>query len=149
MNFRNWSTLSKPRINNEGYGRVAITSKPSKDFYITRRKKLEKDNLEAICADIVLRDRSYFLLVVVYISPNQIDQMKLFTELIRTSESNNIITTGDLNAKSQEWNNNSTNERGKLLEEFLHDSLYVCINDGKPTSINTASVINLFITIRS
>ena len=147
LNFRDWSTLSKPRKNNEGHGGVAIISKPSEDFYITRRKDLEKDNLEAICADIVLRDRSNFLLVVVYIPPNQKEQMKLLTELIRTSKSKNIIITGDLNAKSHEWNNNCTNECGKqLLEEFLHDSHYVCTNDGKPTRRNTTSVIDLFIT---
>ena len=52
------------------------------------------------------------------------NQIQLFTELIRTSKSNNIIITGDLNAKSQEWNNNSTKECGKILEVFF----YITVN---------------------
>ena len=64
---------------------------------------MEKENLEAICADIILQDGSYFSLVVVYIPPNQNEEMKLLVELIRTVKSKNIIITGDLNAKSQEW----------------------------------------------
>ena len=146
VNFRSWSSFSKPRKNNEGHGGVAIICKPSEDFYITRRQDLEKENLEAICADIILRDGSNFSLIVVYIPPNQKEQMKLLVELIRTVKSKNIIITGDLNAKSQEWNNPSVNECGKLLEQFLQDTQFVCINDGKPTRRNTDSVIDLFIT---
>ena len=72
--------------------------------------------------------------------------MKLFVKVITTVKSKNIIITGDLNAKSQEWNNPSVNECGKLLEQFLHDTFFVYINDGKPTRRNTDSVIYLFIT---
>ena len=75
--------------------------------------------------------------------------MKLLVELIRTVKSKNIIITGDLNAKSQEWNNPSVNECGKLLEQFLQDTQFVCINDGKPTRRNTDSVIDLLIQIQS
>ena len=45
-------------------------------------------------------------------------------------------------AKSQEWNNPSVNECGKSLEQFLHDTHFVCINDGKLTRRNTDSVID-------
>ena len=96
---------------------------------------MEKENLEAICVGIVLRDGSRFLFVIcfVYKPPNQKEQMKLFVELIKTVKSKNIIITGDLNAKSHEWNNPSVNECGKLQEQFLHDTFFVCTNDGKPT----------------
>ena len=107
---------------------------------------MEKENLEAVCADIILRDGSYYSLVVVYIPPNRKEQMKLIVELVRTVKSENIIITGDLNAKSQGWNNPSVNECGKLLEQFSQDTQFVCINDGKPPRRNTDSVIYLFIT---
>ena len=52
----------------------------------------------------------------------------------------------NLNAKSQEWQNNSLNVSGKLLECFLHNSHFVCVNDGKPTRCNSNSVNDLFLT---
>ena len=38
------------------------------------------------------------------------------------------------------------NESGKILEQFLLESHFVCLNDGKPTRRNADSVIDLFIT---
>ena len=67
INFQSWSSLSKSRKNNEGNGSAAILSKASDDFYISRRQDLEKDNKEAICADIVLKDGCSILLIVAYI----------------------------------------------------------------------------------
>ena len=147
IHFKSWSTFSKPRKNNEGHGGVAILSKASEDFYIKRRQDLEKDNVEAICADIVLKDGFSFLLIVAYIPPDQTEQMKMFSELLKScSSSKNVIITGDFNAKSQEWHNTTLNGNGKILENFLHESHYVCLNDGKPTRRKSNSVIDLFIT---
>lgn len=145
VSFHSWSSISKPRKNNEGHGGVAILSKPSEDFYITRRQDLEIDNLEVVCADIILRNGSSFLLVVAYIPPGQTKEMKLLSDLIKSFNSKNIIITGDFNAKSQEWYNTSSNESGKILEQFLQESHFVCLNDGKPTRRNVNSVIDLFI----
>ena len=140
VQFQSWTSFSKPRKNNEGHGGVAILSKPSEDHYITRRQDLEKDNLEAICADIVLKNGFSFLLIVAYIPPDQTEQMKLLLELFQScTNDKNVIITGDLNAKSQEWQNISLNGNGKILESFLHDSHFVCLNDGKPTRRNSNS----------
>ena len=72
--------------------------------------------------------------------------MKDFLDIVRKVKHKHIIITGDLNAKSQEWQNSSLNESGKLLECFLHDSHFVCLNDGKPTRRSSDSVIDLFLS---
>ena len=72
--------------------------------------------------------------------------MKEFLDIIKSVNHKRIIITGDLNAKSQEWQNSSLNESRKLLECFLHDSNFVWINDGKPTRRSSDSVIDLFPT---
>ena len=69
-----------------------------------------------------------------------------FLEIVKTVDYKHIVITGDLKAKSQEWQNNSLNESGKLLECFLHNSHFVCVNDSKPTRRNSNSVIDLFLT---
>ena len=74
VHFQSWTSFCKPKKKNEGHGGVAILSKPSEDHNIARRRDLEKDNLEAICADIVLKDGFSFLLIVAYI--HQIKQNK-------------------------------------------------------------------------
>lgn len=72
--------------------------------------------------------------------------MKAFLDIVESVNHKHIIITGDLNAKSQEWQNSSSNESGKVLESFLHESHFLCVNDGKPTRRNSDSVIDLFLS---
>ena len=55
------------------------------------------------------------------------------------------MLTGDLNCKILEWNNNKSNTCGGILEEYLHRSGLLCMNDGLPTRRLSESVIDLFI----
>ena len=146
LQFGSWPILSKPRINNSGHGGLAIICKPSDEFFITRRNDLEKPAVEAIFAEVTLKDKLKFLLAVAYIPQSESKQLKEFLDILKSVNHKHIIITGDLNAKSQEWQNSSLNESGKLLECFLHDSHFVCLNDGKPTRRSSDSVIDLFLT---
>ena len=146
LHFGSWHILSKPRSNNSGHGGVAIICKPSDEFFIARQTDLEKPGVEAIFAEVTLKDNLKFLLAVAYIPPSETKQLKDFLDIVKTVNHKHIIITGDLNAKSQEWQNSSLNESGKLLECFLHDSHFVCVNDGKPTRRGSDSVIDLFLT---
>lgn len=146
VHFGSWPVLSKPRINNSGHGGVAIVCKPSDEFFITRRSDLENANIEAIFAEVTLTSNLKFLLALAYIPPTDSEQLKSFLDIVKSVNHENIIITGDLNAKSQEWQNRSINESGKLLETFLHESHFICVNDGKPTRRNSDSVIDLFLT---
>ena len=120
--------------------------KPSDKFYISRRIKLESTHIEAIFADVILRNDVRFLIAVAYIPPADTEQLKGFLEIVKSVQHEHIIITGDFNAKSQEWHNSSVNESGKLLETFLPDSHMICINDGKPTRRQSDSIIDLFIS---
>ena len=55
------------------------------------------------------------------------------------------MLTGDLNCKIFEWNNNKSNTCGGILEEYLHRSGLLCMNEGLPTRRLSESVIDLFI----
>ena len=117
--------MSKPRNNNSGHGGVAVLCKPSDDFFINRRLDLENANIEAIFTEVTLRSSLKFLLAVAYIPPTDTEQLKAFLDIVESVNHEHIIITGDLNAKSQEWQNSSSNESGKILESFLHESHFL------------------------
>ena len=73
--------------------------------------------------------------------------MKMLSESFQScTHGKNVIITGDFNAKIEEWQNISLNGNGKILQSFLHESHFVCLNDGKPSRRNSNSVIDFFIT---
>ena len=118
---------------------------------MTRRSDLEKDNIEALFIDVIHENDLKFILIIGYIPPNKQEQMKEFTVLIENAkkEYNNMIVTGDFNAKSQDWNNLERNSSGIILEKYLNESNMLCINDGKATRRNSSSVIDLFLVSSS
>ena len=101
--------------------------------------------MEAICAKVTT-ETNYFLLITAYIPPEKKEQLEgLFSILDHCKDYKHIILTGDLNAKSLEWNNKKTNKMGILLEDYLHRNALLCINDEQPTRRVSDSVIDLFI----
>ena len=86
-------------------------------------------------------------MVIVYIPPNKHDEMKEFTALTKIAgqEYDNLIVTGDLNAKSQDRDNVERNSSGIILEKFLNETNMLFLNDRKPTRRNSTSVIDLFL----
>jgi len=79
------------------------------------------------------------------VPPSKHEEMKELIALIdKCKESyNNILVTGDFNAKSKVWSNKSGNYAGDLLEDFMLKSSYICMNDGLPTRRNSESIIDL------
>ena len=146
VQFGSWPVLSKPRNNNSGHWDEAVLCKPSDEFYVSRRTELKSTHIEAIFADVTLRNNVKFLIAVAYIPPSDTEQLKGFLEIVKSVQHGHIIITGDFNAKSHEWHNSSVNESGKLLETFLHYSHMICINDGKSTRRQSDSIIGLFIS---
>lgn len=56
-----------------------------------------------------------------------------------------MICTGDLNSKSLFWGNKEKKTEGIILDNFIMNSDFICVNDGAPTRRNASSVIDLFI----
>ena len=145
VTFRQWSKISKPR--SDGYGGVAILYKDSEDGLVFERKEnLEEDGIECICAKVTVTKDNSFLLVVAYVPPEKKEQLEgLLRVLDKCKEYKHIVLTGDLNAKSQSWNNKKANPCGTLLDEYLLRNGLLCINDGQPTRRASDSVIDLFV----
>lgn len=119
----------------------------SEKFIVCRKKDLENDDVEAICATVKIDKEEEFLLVTAYIPPGKSDQLKAFIELVKkcNRKYKNIILTGDFNAKSKFWGNRVENYAGELLEKYMCMENFICINDGVQTRRNSDCVIDLFI----
>ena len=89
----------------------------------------------------------YFILTCdILCSSRKKDQLLgLISVLEKCKDFKHLVLTGDLNCKSLEWNNNKSNTCGVILEEYLHRSGLLCMNDGLPTGRLSESVIDLFI----
>ena len=85
------------------------------------------------------------MLIVSYIPPGKTEILKKQIDLIKKANAKykNVVWTGGFNAKSQFWYNMENNTAGNILEEFILDSDFVCINDGAATRRNVSSVIDL------
>ena len=81
------------------------------------------DNLEAICVEIKTERNEIFLIVVVYVPPNKVEQMTLLGKLVKEANKSyqNIIVTGDMNAKSTIWGNTEINGAGSILEGIVDE----------------------------
>ena len=148
VTFRKWSKISKPR--KDGYRGVAILYKDDENGVIIERKKeLELDTVEVICSKVTTNKNNTFMLVVAYVPPERKEQLEGLLVVLDKCRKDykHIILTGDLNSKSIEWNNKKSNVCGNLLEEYLHRSGLICINDEKPTRRQSDSIIDLKIII--
>ena len=88
-----------------------------------------------------------FLLIVSYIPPTKADQLSKLLETVQNAEEKykNVICTGDFNSKSYFWGNMDKNAEGIILENFIMNTDFICVNDGAPTRRNASSVIDLFL----
>lgn len=48
------------------------------------------------------------------------------------------VWCGDFNAHSTMWGSNNTDVNGSVIEEFIDDIGFVCVNDGNGTRYNTS-----------
>ena len=90
---------------------MAILCKDNEDGVILERKQdLEEDGIECLCVKVTVSRNHSFLLVVAYVPPEKKEQMEgLLKVLDKCKEYKHIILTSDLNAKSMEWNNKTSN----------------------------------------
>ncbi|MEW8546772.1 MAG: reverse transcriptase family protein, partial [Candidatus Thiodiazotropha sp.] len=105
------------------------------------------NNLEALCVEIKTDKKEVYMLVVVYVPPNKLEQMSLLGNLVKQVSAiyKNVIVTGDMNAKSAAWGNLEVNGAGNILEGILDEHDLVCLNDFQPTYRSSHSVIDLFL----
>ena len=150
LSFKNWKVLSRPRLTNN-HGGVAICAKQSENFMIERLRNLERNDVEAVCVEIIPKNGEKFVLIVSYIPPNKTDELKSLLEMVNDAHKsyNNVVWTGDFNAKNKLWGNRVENSAGDILELYLRTNNSVILNDGLPTRRNCQSVIDLVLTTPS
>ncbi|MEW8547197.1 MAG: endonuclease/exonuclease/phosphatase family protein, partial [Candidatus Thiodiazotropha sp.] len=144
VNFQNWEVFSKSREG--GHGGVAILVKPSKDFLVQKVNNVDFGSLEAVCVKVNTKTHEIVILNV-YIPPEKTDLMRhliVVAEILSRSYKN-LVITGDLNAKSLEWGNSTSNTAGNILEACMHELQLCCLNDDQPTRRYSDSIIDLFI----
>jgi hypothetical protein len=106
VKFRNWPAICRPRTGDDNHGGVAILYKPTDYIFVQRRVDLERQDTEVICAEVSMQCGLSFLLLSVYIPPDKhIEQLEGLLDIIEKANYKNIVITGDINAKSQEWGN--------------------------------------------
>lgn len=75
VTFWQWSKISKPR--KDGYGGVAVLYKDDDNGVILERKReLEQDGVEVICAKVTINKNNSFLLIVAYVPPEKKEQLE-------------------------------------------------------------------------
>ena len=67
-------------------------------------------------------------------------------DAISDEDRDNIILVGDLNGKSPEWYNNTTDRHGEIIGDMLAANRLLVHNDGQLTRRGGPSVIDLTIT---
>ena len=146
VGIKGYITQSRPR-GGDNHGGVACLYRQSNQFVLQRKSNLEMDGLEAICVEIKTEKKEEYLIIVAYIPPNKVEQMTLLSKLVKKASKSyqNVIVTGDLNAKSTTWGNIEVNRVGEVLEEVIEEENLIIMNDMLPTYRNSSSVIDLFI----
>ena len=79
-------------------------------------------------------------------TPQHEEQLKLLSESVQQANIKNLILVGDLNDKSLEWNNNTVDRHGELIEEMLTQNKLLVHNDEQPTRKGGQSVIDIIMT---
>ena len=62
----------------------------------------------------------------------EFDQQQL-SNFMQQANAVNLILMGDLNGKSQEWNNSTSDRHGDLIEDNRANNRLIIRNDGQPT----------------
>ena len=86
-------------------------------------------DVKCIAAELRLKDFTVKIFNV-YIPPGKNLNKSLMDQF---SVKYKTVIVGDLNAKSKMWGSDTSDERGRVLEEFLEQSSAVVINTGQPT----------------
>ena len=122
-----WNWNVSVRVNKEGGGAATIINPLLKTH---PRKDLNNPGLEAAWCEIFVENRK-ILVCSVYIPPGEASNMDLLINIMESVSSNNenILIMGDLNAKHPMWYNNDTNTLGDKLSSYLTGSEYNIANN--------------------
>lgn len=104
--------------------------------------KYDQENFLAI--QIFIKGET-FTIVSIYSPPSERLPLEAMSSI--TKNSNNIIMVGDLNSKHSNWGCSTTNQKGKILADWLDITQALEIqNHGMKTSLRSDTTIDLVLT---
>ena len=118
----------------------------SLSFAASRVDLFDRDSVESCAVKIVTNTGKAIYLLCAYVPPQQESQLLQLCNSIQQANVDNLVLMGDLNGKSQEWNNSTSDRHGDLIEDMLAINRLIIHNDGQPTRRGGQSVIDLIIT---
>ena len=144
--FSNWSKIcSKARA--DKHGGVAIFCNPRSDtFTVSPCNLFDQPNLEICAVKIHTNMGKTIFVLCAYVPPQKEDQLNSLATVLDTKGVDNIVLVGDLNGKSPEWGNLTTDKHGEILEGMLSKNNLIVHNDGQPTRRGKSSIIDLIIS---
>ena len=104
----------------------------SLEFNVIEINNTNKENIE-ISAIMVNLTGKIISLYNIYIHPKS---KASIADLEQIKINNNCIIIGDFNAKSTLWGSSKTDNRGKILENFIEKYSLVCLNNKVGTRLN-------------
>ena len=146
LSVGNWSKVTS-KARPDKHGGVAIFTSPDSDsFTATVYNSFDRAGLEVCACKIITNLNKTLYLLCAYVPPQSTYQMLQLSEAVAEVDIGNIMLVGDLNGKSPEWNNNTTDRHDEIVEDMLTTNRLLIHNDGQPTRRGTQSVIDLIIT---
>ena len=144
--FENWSKVAS-KARKDSHGGVAIFVNPdSISFAASQVDLFDRDSVESCAIKIISNTGKVIYLLCAYVPPQQESQLQQLSISIQQANVNNLVLMGDLNGKSPEWNNTTSDRHGDLIEDMLAHNRLIIHNDGQPTRRGGQSVIDLVIT---
>ncbi|XP_026475710.1 uncharacterized protein LOC113380860 [Ctenocephalides felis] len=119
----------------DGYGGTAILVKDN--ILCEKINHPFQCHLIQMCA-VILKLENPVCIISIYCAPNSKEYFKNIKDLIETI-SMPILIIGDLNCKNLAWGSNSIDRGGEILYNIIEDLNLTIMNDGRPTTISTAS----------
>ena len=114
-------------------------------LYPQRITTLEDDNADAIWATLTFNSKTILIIGNIYTNPNASSSNNLSASLSNISNANtfcsqyrirDMIILGDFNSRHIKWGDSVSNNRGKLLDDYITDNNLICTCSTKWTNFH-------------
>ena len=122
-----WEWYKNERDEREGGGAALVIHPGMKSW---KRDDLKIEGVEGVWCEVSISDKR-ILLGSIYIRPDDEKAMRKFVSQLNElqEENENILVTGDFNAKHHMWFNSEVNKLGEILALSLISSQFIVMNN--------------------
>lgn len=140
LNFKGYRLLRQHRNGGVGGG-TAICIKESFSF---QEIKIDTKFIENSAIEVSLSDGGKIAFVAMYKRPTDLLTKEDLNKILCSLNTNQIVLTGDLNAKHPDWRNTTTNPAGATLSSWLNETPTIQLIPTKnPTRVSSGTFIDV------